>query len=249
MLRSPQLNLHCSVPAQESKGTCTRDEVDQEPPLRGPAAPADSNQVRRVLRLYDDHEIKIVFDSFKTVSSDNVGSISTENLMKALAELGVTLESDEKITGVTDSEAFMRIVRSPREAEQFFQMMPLAGLLARSLGKTDLDGLGSLGKDDVSAGLQVFSQSVASMVRERLRKLKDQLEKLRAVDQASGNSKFGGQLEGGTVNDFHDGLADRLGELFLFRHSLDSIIQRVFVIFASPSRFRISSSANRKRRA
>ena len=88
-------------------------------------------------------------------------------------------------------------------------MMPLAGLLARSLGETHLKGLGSLGEEHVSAGLQVFSQSVESMVRERLRRLKDQLAKLRAV---SGNSKFGGQLEGGSVDDFHRGIADRLGE-------------------------------------
>jgi hypothetical protein len=98
------------------------------------------------------------------------------------------------------------------EAEQFFQMIPLAGLLARSLRKSDLAGLEGLTDEEVLTGLQAFNESVRRVVGERLRKLKGQLANLRAVDQASGNSKFGGQLEGGTVDDFHHGLADRLGE-------------------------------------
>jgi hypothetical protein len=52
---------------------------------------------------------------------------------------------------------------------------------------------------------------VAGMVESRLQKLKDQKEKLR--DLPSDETKFGGKLEGGDVEDFHRGIADRLGEL------------------------------------
>ena len=160
------------------------------------------DEVRRVMMLYDDEEVSEIFGR----SAGPDGLISAENLKNALAGLGVSVESG----GDLGLEEFKRVARSPSEAEQFFQMMPLAGLLARSLRKSDLVGLEGLTDDEVRTGLQAFNESVRRVVGERLRKLKGQLANLRAVDH--GNSKFGGQLEGGTVDDFHHGIADRLGE-------------------------------------
>ena len=162
------------------------------------------DEVRTIMMLYDDEEVRNIFG--RSAGPDRL--LSTENLEKALAGLGVSVESGAG--GDLDLEDFKRVARSPSEAEQFFQMIPLAGLLARSLRKSDLAGLEGLTDEEVLTGLQAFNESVRRVVGERLRKLKGQLANLRAVDH--GNSKFGGQLEGGTVDDFHHVLADRLGE-------------------------------------
>ena len=88
-------------------------------------------------------------------------------------------------------------------------MIPLAGLLARALRKSDLDGLENLQSDEVALGFEAFSSAATTMVETRLLKLKDQKQKLR--DLPSDDSKFDGQLEGGNVDDFYRGLAERLG--------------------------------------
>ena len=128
-------------------------------------------------------------------------------LEEALRELGVS--PVQHAEGVMTLDDFKRVARQLSEAEQWIQMIPLAGLLARAFRKRDLDGLENLQPDEVASGFEAFSSAATAMVETRLRKLKDQKQKLR--DLPSDDSKFGGQLEGGNVEDFHRGLADRLG--------------------------------------
>jgi len=160
-----------------------------------------------LLKAYDDEEVARAFDRCK-----EAGVLVPAKLEEALRELGVS--PVQHAEGVMTLDDFKRVARQPSEAEQWIQMIPLAGLLARAFRKRDLDGLENLQPDEVTAGFEVFTHAVAGMVENRLRKLKDQKEKLR--DLPSDETKFGGKLEGGDVEDFHRGIADRLGAPLLF---------------------------------
>jgi len=89
-------------------------------------------------------------------------------------------------------------------------MMPFANLFARSFGEKNLEELKNISKDEVSAGCQLFLNCVKAMFEQRRGKLRNQTSKLQALPE--GDSKFGGVLEGGNVDDFHRGIAERLGE-------------------------------------
>jgi len=110
-----------------------------------------------------------------------------------------------------DLDEFKRVARQPSEAEQWLQMIPFASLLSRCLGTTALDELENFQEGQWIPGLRVFFQGVQALLQQRLRKLKDQNKKLRLV-QGDDETKFGGVLEGGSVDDFHHGLSDRLGK-------------------------------------
>ena len=144
---------------------------------------------------------------------DSSGLLPPASLPAALRELGSREDPQQPVDFMTLDD-LKRVARQPSEAEQWIQMIPLAGLLARAFAKTDLDGLENLQPGEVTAGFEVFSHAVAGMVENRLLKLKDQKEKLR--DLPSDETKFGGKLEGGDVEDFHRGIADRLGAPLLF---------------------------------
>ncbi len=166
------------------------------------------DRVNRVLKLYEIEEIHRVFD--KCESSVKDGFLSIKDLKMALAEFDVMYDGDAASGGFDELK---RILLQPSEAEEWIQMMPLASLLARSLGVTSLDGLEHLQDDEVHGGLRVFSDCVTILLQRKLLKLKIQNKKMQ--DLPSGESKFGGKLEGGTVEDFHHGLTDRLGKFSL----------------------------------
>jgi len=159
----------------------------------------------RILKLYDDDAVCEVFKKYKDSGKD---TLNPENLPEALLDLDVAHHVPTTHDPLTLDD-FKRIARQPSEAEQWIQMVPLAGLMARAFGKKDLDGLEALQPGDMSSGLLAFSEGVRKTIEGRLQKLKHQKAKLR--DLPSGESKFGGLLEGGSVDDFHHGLSDRLG--------------------------------------
>jgi len=169
------------------------------------------NKLTTFLKVWDDVEIEKIFDKYKdaTDSDPKSASLSAEKLQAALQELCIQ-GSPAGSTEWVDLDEFKRIARQPNEAEQWFQMIPFASLLSRSLGKATLEGLENLQQDQLILGLQVFSRGVQVLLEQRLEKLKDQKKKLQFV-QGDHETKFGGVLEGGSVDDFHHGLSDRLG--------------------------------------
>jgi len=158
----------------------------------------------RILALYDDDEVAKVFDAHKDAEA---GTLKPEHLPAALKELQVTCQDLKEPLTLDD---FKRIARQPNEAEQWFQMIPFSGLLSRSVGKTTLDQIEKLETHEMDRGLQAFFERLQAIVKQRMVKLKSHREKLDKVPD--GESKFGGLLEGGDVDDFHRGLADRLGK-------------------------------------
>ena len=169
------------------------------------------NKLTTFLKVWDDVEIEKIFDKYKepTDSDPKSASLSAEKLQAALQELCIQ-GSPAGSTEWVDLDEFKRIARQPNEAEQWFQMIPFASLLAFSLSIKTLDKLEGLQQGYIILGLQAFSQGVQAVLERRLKKLKDQKAKLEVVPD--GESKFGGFLEGGNVDDFYHGLSDRLGK-------------------------------------
>jgi hypothetical protein len=164
------------------------------------------------LKVWDDVEIEKVFDKHKEQAGLDQKSafLSGAKLQAALQELGIhPAGSTERV----DPDEFKRMARQPNEAEQWFQMIPFASLLSRSLSKTTLGDLENLQTGEIALGLQVFSQGVQVILEQRLNKLKKLMNEEKKFQNLHGDnvSKFGGVLEGGSVEDFHHGLSDRLG--------------------------------------
>jgi hypothetical protein len=113
-----------------------------------------------------------------------------------------------------DLDEFKRIARQLNNAEQWLQMIPFASLLSRSLGKTTLEDLKNLQMGELAQGLKVFYEGVQVMLERRLENLKKLMNKEKELHNLHGNdqTKFCGVLEGGSVDNFHNGLSDRLGE-------------------------------------
>ena len=166
------------------------------------------------LKVWDDAELETMFRKYAGQTGSDP-SLSAEKLQAALRELGVQ-ESPASAERV-ELDEFKRIARQPNSAEQWFKMIPFASLLSRSLGKTTLDDLKDLQWDELARGLKLFNEGVQVMLKQRLEKLRKlmneetKFQNLRRDDQ----TKFGGVLEGGNVDDFHKGLSDRLGKEFL----------------------------------
>jgi len=165
------------------------------------------------LKVWDDVEIEKIFDKYKEQPGPDQKSASLPagKLRAALGELGAPQETPN--SAPVDLDEFKRIARQPNEAEQWFQMIPFASLLSRSLGTTTLDGLKNLQMGELTLGLQVFYEGVQVMLERRLEKLKKLMNQEKELHAVHGDdqTKFGGVLGGGTVKDFHHGLSDRLG--------------------------------------
>lgn len=165
------------------------------------------------------------------------GSISAQKLEQALEDLGITkpnfvdfsqsrrttwrqLPSVATWCGSPikfDFDDFKLIARQPNEAEQWIQMIPLAGLLARCLRKEDMEGLEMLNDEEIDYGMGLFYRCATKLVKERLHLMKSVREKMTSL--TTSNSKFGTagfKLQGGSVDDFHKGLAERMGVPLIF---------------------------------
>jgi len=162
--------------------------------------------------LWDDSKVQDVFDKYKEAHGRDQASgpsLSGQKLIDALKELGIALEEPGP-EHAEDLEDFKRIARQPSDTELWMQTMPMANILARSFRNLNLKQLEKISEEEVLAGFQVFSDTVKEMFKLRLTKLRKQKEKLQALP--SDDSKFGGYLEGGNVDEFHRGIAERLGE-------------------------------------
>jgi hypothetical protein len=164
--------------------------------------------------------------------------VKTDGLQAALLELGVHLKREkveELMTlmdlnenGGLDFEEFQRAVQQqPTDLEQWASMLPLAGMLARSLPVSDGPGdqpirdFSRLADDDLDTAVQVFSEGLKlllSSARASSRLMFDSTDKkaLEAAkdlaDGVSASSKFKTfKMSTGTVEGYHDGLTSRIG--------------------------------------
>ena len=163
------------------------------------------------LKVWDDEEIETVFRKYTEQAGSDL--LSAEKLQAALLELDAR-PTPPASTESVELDEFKRIARQPNKAEQWFQMIPFASLLSRSLGTITLDDLKNLQAGELVLGLKLFYEGVQVMLQQRLEKLRKLMDQEKELQNLHGNdqTKFGGVLEGGSVDDFHHGLSDRLGE-------------------------------------
>jgi len=197
-----------------------------------PTADALTKQAQTLLRVYEREEIRKVFDLYAAVdkessASEHAGSMPKDKLEEALKALDISAEDtkdamkelDVDLSGGTDKlslEAFVRIARRPSEVEQWIQMMPLAAILARSLRRTAMDELEQLQEHEIRDGLALFFQAVTQLFHKRLGELRSHRKEEESIK--AGNAKYGTsgyKMVGGSVEDFHKGLEERMGALFL----------------------------------
>jgi len=106
-----------------------------------------------------------IFDKYK---ADDV--LSAERLQAALRELGVQEGASSE---PVDLEGFKRIARRPSQTEQWAQSLPLAKVLAHSLGPTEV---AALTDHEISRGLVLFGDHVCWLVKDKIRLLREAVD-------------------------------------------------------------------------
>jgi hypothetical protein len=177
-------------------------------------------------------------DSILEPDSKNKSFVRTDGLQRALLELGVQMKR-EKVeelivamdldeNGGLDFEEFKRAVQQPpTQLEQWASMLPLAGMLARSLpvsagpGDQPLRGFSRLDEHEIDTAVELFSGCLRLLLiktQATLRHKFDSMDKKAsedAKDSAGGfsaASKFKTfKMSTGKVSEYHDGLSSRIG--------------------------------------
>ena len=138
--------------------------------------------------------------------------MNPERLKAALLDLDVPCQ-EPSLKNLLTLDDFKRIARQPSEAEQWIQMVPLAGLMARCFGAQDIDDVVVL--SELSKGLDLFRVLVETMINDKLTKLREQYQKMKGMSDDPGNLKFGTgrhKIKGGHADHVYGGLQDRVGK-------------------------------------
>jgi hypothetical protein len=180
--------------------------------------------------------------SISESKSKSMAFIKTDGLQDALLELGVSMERkmaeelmirmDLDENGSLDFEEFKRAVQQPpTQLEEWAGMLPLAGMLARSLpvsggqGDQPLRDFSRLSEDGINTAVEVFSEGL----RRLLMQLKDTTKQMfdsvdiKAADAARDStygvsvaSKFKTfKMTTGKVEEYHEGLSSRIGTFLM----------------------------------
>ncbi len=170
--------------------------------------------------------------------SEFKAAIRTDGLQAALLELGVRMDRenvnrlmvlmdlDEK--GCLNFEEFKRAVQQPpTQLEQWASMLPLAGLLARSLpvndgpGDQPLRDFSRLGDSEINTAVVVFGEALRQLLvkaRSTSRQIFESMDKKASeaakdlADGVSAISKFKTfKMSTGKVAEYHEDLSSRIG--------------------------------------
>ncbi len=170
--------------------------------------------------------------------------IKPDQLQDALLELGVALtrgkveelvlamDLDEK--GGLDFEEFKHAVQQPlTQLEQWASMLPLAGLLAKSLpviggeGDQPLRNFSRLGENEIDTVVEVFSEGLRRILieaRTASRQIFDNMNKKasEAANDLAGGDSAGSKfktfkMSTGKVTDYYKGLSSRIGTFYELR--------------------------------
>ena len=168
--------------------------------------------------------------------------IKTDGLQHALLELGVQMEkgkADELMlmmdldeNGGLDFEEFKRAVQQPpTQLEQWASMLPLSGMLAKSLpvsggqGDQPLRDFSRLDENEINAAVEVFSEGLRRLLmqaKDTTKQMFDTVDQKAleaakdSADGASAVSKFKTfKMRTGKVGEYHEGLFSRIGKMIL----------------------------------
>jgi hypothetical protein len=192
--------------------------------------------VHQYLDMKRDSFLRRVFDKFAEGSL-----MRTRGLQNALIELSVSVEAEEVEKLITamdpdekgglDFEEFKRAVQPPQtQLEQWSSMLPLAGMLARSLpvsggqGDQPLRDFSRLDEDDINTTVKVFSEGLRRLLmeaKEAARVMFSSVDKkaLEASKDSAGGvsvvSKYKTfKMSTGKVKEYFEGISSRIGALY-----------------------------------
>ena len=187
-----------------------------------------SKQIDAGINRRDKAFVKQKFDSH---SNKHNGLIMVSCIEPALIELGIDCQLTEieeifmsrglNIDAGLDFQEFFSFVNTPSPVEEWVRSLPLSQLVAdamptedRSHRKDPLRYLSSISPDQLTISCEEIKKYLMKILQEQLAVLRKAFENLDRHVTADSNKKF--QIENmsfGNVDDFHEGLATRIGKL------------------------------------
>ncbi len=188
--------------------------------------------IKFVIDRVNRRHIETVFSKYADTSS---GKISLIQFRPALQAMGImiTSEREEELFKETDidednsldRDEFFRAINMPSELEPWASTLPLSKLLAGCVetalaGANELSDplrkVADLSTQEMDQVTDDFSGAFRLILEEHVKDLKcsfSEMDKLAAEGSDGSNSKFQTfEMNAGTVDNFHKGLADRVGE-------------------------------------
>ena len=191
--------------------------------------------IKSVLDRVNRRHVETVFSKFADEAS---GKIPLIKFGPALQEMGIVMtpgreeelfkESDIDEDGGLDRDEFVRAISMPSELEPWASTLPLAKLLAacveaalaRAASADPLRKVAALSAQEIDEVAADFSGAFRLLLEEQVDGLKKSfIEMDRKAAEADGsNSKFQTfEMNVGSAENFHNGLADRVGEFRVLR--------------------------------
>jgi Ca2+-binding EF-hand superfamily protein len=189
-------------------------------------------QVEEASRRISIDNVKAVHEKY---SKGNKDGITLDVFKQALAEIRQEFEkiSDEEAekdfidmdvenNKALDIDEFRRALQKPFPIEQAVSALPLSRVIASALpGLPDmkieehLEAFSKLRDDEVSAMASAVSYELEKLLLDMVRDLRKGYEVRNSGTETGSDAgaKFSAVLSGGKVEDFHAGLAQRVGEL------------------------------------
>jgi Ca2+-binding EF-hand superfamily protein len=175
------------------------------------------------------HDLHYIEKIYKKYASANNRDLRLNEFGNALQDCGVNMNLEERALafkcadldedGGLSLEEFRTAVRTRTQLEQWASALPLARLLARclTLKSGDLDDpiceLTKLSEANLDEAVGVFCKGLRRILTEAQAQLKNSFAAMKEQGLSDGHSKFQTfNMSSGNVEDFHLGLAQRIGE-------------------------------------
>ena len=184
----------------------------------------DRTHIDELFRTFADQPSNKIPLSRFTSALQGVGIATTPEKLKEMFK-----QADINEDGGLDRDEFFRVINVPSELEQWCTTLPLAKLLAACLeealatacaasDREPVRKVADLSPQAIREATADFIGAVSRLLPERVRELKEclsELDKL-ATEGADGSSaKFQTfPMNVGCADNFHKGMADRVGEVF-----------------------------------
>ena len=169
---------------------------------------------------------------FKKHADQATNLMTAAAMTAALRELGVQLTEDEAAAvfesadadenGGLDLQEFVKAINRPSKVQQWVETLPLSSLLAHCLSfkggdsSDPLREVSRLSAQEIRASIQAYCESAEKIVVDGVSKLKKCQDAMDArTASIAGNTKFQTpKMSAGSVEEFYQGLAGRVGECF-----------------------------------
>ena len=199
-------------------------------------------QVDAGFRKRDPNQIDTVFKKYAKIDrKSSICHIEEKNLLMALKEFDVvpdvTQEDlckqdvlfrslDRNQDGILVLDEFAQAVQAPMPLDEWASTLPLARILAdampRKVGKDLLREVGRLTPDEINNVVDGFAYGLRILLKEYVEKLRGSFSLMdEKAAKASGDGdgayvKFQAEtkLRCGSIDDFHNGMASRIGGAF-----------------------------------